>query len=99
MRRSVACMGNSAVEPVSMAKCSGNGQPPVSLHSRATLTLELLTASCSASSRVKARSAAFSSCSWPCVRSEELTSELQSRGQLVCRLLLEKKKNYSKVQQ
>src|SRR5207253_11221460 len=27
-----------------------------------------------------------------CVRSEEHTSELQSRGQLVCRLLLEKKK-------
>src|SRR5439155_27157810 len=29
------------------------------------------------------------------VRSEEHTSELQSRGHLVCRLLLEKKKNYS----
>src|SRR5690625_4235133 len=28
------------------------------------------------------------------VRSEEHTSELQSRGHLVCRLLLEKKKNY-----
>src|SRR5690625_7121576 len=28
----------------------------------------------------------------PAVRSEEHTSELQSRGQLVCRLLLEKKK-------
>src|SRR5690625_5360378 len=27
------------------------------------------------------------------LRSEEHTSELQSRGQLVCRLLLEKKKN------
>src|SRR5690625_5970013 len=27
------------------------------------------------------------------IRSEEHTSELQSRGQLVCRLLLEKKKN------
>src|SRR5207253_6649530 len=27
-----------------------------------------------------------------CLRSEEHTSELQSRGQLVCRLLLEKKK-------
>src|SRR5690625_5441506 len=27
-----------------------------------------------------------------CVRSEEHTSELQSRGHLVCRLLLEKKK-------
>src|SRR5690625_6721516 len=29
------------------------------------------------------------------LRSEEHTSELQSRGQLVCRLLLEKKKNVS----
>src|SRR5690625_6784967 len=28
-------------------------------------------------------------------RSEEHTSELQSRGHLVCRLLLEKKKNYN----
>src|SRR6266508_6907442 len=30
---------------------------------------------------------------WAKSRSEEHTSELQSRGQLVCRLLLEKKKN------
>src|SRR5690625_6074297 len=30
---------------------------------------------------------------WMGGRSEEHTSELQSRGQLVCRLLLEKKKN------
>src|SRR5437660_3676350 len=30
-------------------------------------------------------------------RSEEHTSELQSRGHLVCRLLLEKKKNLVKV--
>src|SRR6266536_5882645 len=29
---------------------------------------------------------------WPCPRSEEHTSELQSRVDLVCRLLLEKKK-------
>src|SRR5439155_14969874 len=29
---------------------------------------------------------------WAAVRSEEHTSELQSRGHLVCRLLLEKKK-------
>src|SRR5690625_1870881 len=28
---------------------------------------------------------------WPALRSEEHTSELQSRGHLVCRLLLEKK--------
>src|SRR5690606_42113640 len=32
----------------------------------------------------------------PDVRSEEHTSELQSRENLVCRLLLEKKQNYSK---
>src|SRR3712207_8775903 len=30
-----------------------------------------------------------------CTRSEEHTSELQSRQYLVCRLLLEKKKNYT----
>src|SRR2546427_2432288 len=30
----------------------------------------------------------------PAVRSEEHTSELQSQSNLVCRLLLEKKKNY-----
>src|SRR2546427_4317560 len=29
----------------------------------------------------------------PCLRSEEHTSELQSQSNLVCRLLLEKKKN------
>src|SRR5690625_5321952 len=32
-------------------------------------------------------------------RSEEHTSELQSRGHLVCRLLLEKKKNKNKTQE
>src|SRR3712207_7407506 len=31
----------------------------------------------------------------PCARSEEHTSELQSRQYLVCRLLLEKKKNFN----
>src|SRR5215510_16539589 len=33
----------------------------------------------------------------PAARSEEHTSELQSRGHLVCRLLLEKKKTKTKV--
>src|SRR5690625_6695166 len=33
----------------------------------------------------------------PCERSEEHTSELQSRGHLVCRLLLEKKKKQHKI--
>src|SRR5690625_6916787 len=32
-------------------------------------------------------------------RSEEHTSELQSRGHLVCRLLLEKKKSYKRTPQ
>src|SRR3712207_8708815 len=32
-----------------------------------------------------------------CSRSEEHTSELQSRQYLVCRLLLEKKKNYTEL--
>src|SRR2546428_7532165 len=32
-----------------------------------------------------------------CHRSEEHTSELQSRSDLVCRLLLEKKKNTSRI--
>src|SRR5215208_7396649 len=33
------------------------------------------------------------------LRSEEHTSELQSRGQLVCRLLLEKKKKTTNIKQ
>src|SRR5436190_9586089 len=33
--------------------------------------------------------------SWPCARSEEHTSELQSHSDLVCRLLLEKKSTIS----
>src|SRR5690625_6047980 len=36
----------------------------------------------------------FSSSCSRFIRSEEHTSELQSRGHLVCRLLLEKKKSY-----
>src|SRR5437660_2719692 len=37
--------------------------------------------------------------SWsvPFIRSEEHTSELQSRGHLVCRLLLEKKKKHDPI--
>src|SRR2546422_8251409 len=42
---------------------------------------------------VDARRAGGSARSPPCRRSEEHTSELQSRLHLVCRLLLEKKKN------
>src|SRR5690625_6659153 len=40
----------------------------------------------------KSRSSSSSSPPSPTLRSEEHTSELQSRGHLVCRLLLEKKK-------
>src|SRR5690625_5510912 len=36
-------------------------------------------------------------CPCACRRSEEHTSELQSRGHLVCRLLLEKKKQRTKL--
>src|SRR2546430_9867097 len=39
---------------------------------------------------------------WPCARwarSEEHTSELQSQSNLVCRLLLEKKKNHVNINQ
>src|SRR2546422_5314445 len=46
---------------------------------------------------VVARLGAGQTYAWPTweVRSEEHTSELQSRLHLVCRLLLEKKKNYA----
>src|SRR2546430_12435920 len=44
------------------------------------------------SSRMAAFAAASGSCSSP--RSEEHTSELQSQSNLVCRLLLEKKKTH-----
>src|SRR5690349_23167297 len=40
-------------------------------------------------------SAAIAAALFLLVRSEEHTSELQSRRDLVCRLLLEKKKNYN----
>src|SRR2546429_4660507 len=43
------------------------------------------------SSRAMRTSALTAKCAWP--RSEEHTSELQSRLHLVCRLLLEKKKH------
>src|SRR5690625_6360267 len=44
----------------------------------------------------KGRDYANTTSNYP-VRSEEHTSELQSRGHLVCRLLLEKKKSINKV--
>src|SRR3712207_7315489 len=42
-----------------------------------------------------ATTSAHSTWTWRCRRSEEHTSELQSRQYLVCRLLLEKKKTLS----
>src|SRR5436190_14979187 len=45
------------------------------------------------------RSAPACWCGWPHPRSEEHTSELQSHSDLVCRLLLEKKKTEAKSQQ
>src|SRR2546429_1685867 len=47
------------------------------------------TSSCSIFRRKRSRCSTSAKC---CVRSEEHTSELQSRLHLVCRLLLEKKK-------
>src|SRR5690625_5516796 len=46
---------------------------------------------CSLSVSAAAANAKMSSSVWSPTRSEEHTSELQSRGHLVCRLLLEKK--------
>src|SRR5215813_15647497 len=46
----------------------------------------------SPSSRRATTGSARSACGWRSARSEEHTSELQSRPHLVCRLLLEKKK-------
>src|SRR3712207_8046803 len=60
-------------------------------------TTSLSTSSRSASSSTR-RGPASSTPRWPACRSEEHTSELQSRQYLVCRLLLEKKKkNRSRV--
>src|SRR2546430_3048344 len=46
---------------------------------------------------IQGRGASLSDCRAGCLasRSEEHTSELQSQSNLVCRLLLEKKKNYN----
>src|SRR5690625_7975337 len=43
----------------------------------------------------RCKAAWHAACCSACERSEEHTSELQSRGHLVCRLLLEKNKLYS----
>src|SRR2546421_9644809 len=51
----------------------------------------IINCGCTARARAMARR-----CRWP--RSEEHTSELQSRSDLVCRLLLEKKKKHKNSQ-
>src|SRR5690625_6027682 len=56
-------------------------------------------APCPAPRRAGPRSLASRSPRVSRVRSEEHTSELQSRGHLVCRLLLEKKKQKQAIQQ
>src|SRR5690554_7682076 len=50
---------------------------------------------CSADKRFTCSRMRFSNSSTKLSRSEEHTSELQSRPHLVCRLLLEKKNNYT----
>src|SRR3712207_8089258 len=46
-----------------------------------------------------ARAGLFDGATWYLTRSEEHTSELQSRQYLVCRLLLEKKKEHETMRQ
>src|SRR3712207_7789377 len=77
--------------PISV-RCSRSSRVPGSPCSRQSATPCLSGGSVLASS-CRSR-ASISLRSWPtCTRSEEHTSELQSRQYLVCRLLLEKKKN------
>src|SRR5215510_7399889 len=88
-------VGNFAVKPVRVEERrvlrstlkSVNGGPPCSASSSTRpCTSGML------SLRMCATVGAMSALAVGSVRSEEHTSELQSRGHLVCRLLLEKKK-------
>src|SRR5690625_6648066 len=63
-----------------------------SLEMSLTLSSTALSNRSSSGISVPVRAAVSSRPAWMYRRSEEHTSELQSRGQLVCRLLLEKKK-------
>src|SRR5690625_2563374 len=56
--------------------------------------LTLGTGACSTLDDILAKVPAFSTVRFDPARSEEHTSELQSRGHLVCRLLLEKKNTH-----
>src|SRR5439155_11404144 len=74
-----------------MRACSAGGTPgPVSV----TASVTRVRVASHRVVRVNCRRADDSRSAW---RSEEHTSELQSRGHLVCRLLLEKKNSHSQI--
>src|SRR2546422_7030715 len=68
--------------------------PPASTSGSVRARISSARASCRSGrrSRADSRRATSPSATWSSIRSEEHTSELQSRLHLVCRLLLEKKK-------
>src|SRR5262245_64323483 len=68
-------------------------RPSATAHWRRFATSTSRSALCSRSIAIATASADCSCCRRPTTRSEEHTSELQSLRHLVCRLLLEKKKN------
>src|SRR2546430_9549109 len=70
---------------------SGSEPPGTPAAPTAVITLSTSTTACVPRSRETPNTCARNST----VRSEEHTSELQSQSNLVCRLLLEKKKNYT----
>src|SRR2546428_9909722 len=70
--------------------CQPEDGLPVCGQARSRLLGELVAPGCIPAARFT-----FSPCRTSPSRSEEHTSELQSRSDLVCRLLLEKKKNIS----
>src|SRR6266511_4919675 len=65
----------------------------LSLHDALPISAASVAVECIVS-RARSRSSSADVASWTSARSEEHTSELQSRENLVCRLLLEKKKKY-----
>src|SRR5690349_22523041 len=74
-------------------RCGGRGQPPAAgFAATAAGGVSRETAASSPTAAPRATSAASVSRETTAARSEEHTSELQSRRDLVCRLLLEKKK-------
>src|SRR5690625_7041002 len=80
--------------PVSARTRSGNPFTPSSTPAVLTLSLK---AAATCSMKASEFPPPCQQQSWqPWPRSEEHTSELQSRGHLVCRLLLEKKKTHYK---